>query len=213
MLFRFSVFFLSTIYIISIISILIDKSFLNYKNHIIPFFIIINLLFLIMNDENKDKIKSKLIYFTFIFMVSYFIEVIGVNYKVIFGSYEYGNSLGIKIFSTPILIGINWFFLIYLTASIYPKSINMKIPKNIKILISSLLMLAYDIVLEPVSSKLDLWYWSNNTIPIQNYIAWFVLSLLFHYIINKNNQILTNKLSAIIYIYQIIFFLIINMVY
>ena len=35
-------------------------------------------------------------------------EILGVKFGVIFGDYEYGSALGLKIFDVPLLIGANW---------------------------------------------------------------------------------------------------------
>ena len=152
----------------------------------------------------SKKNKKTTIVFSGIFILSIVIEAIGVNTGLIFGNYLYGNSLGFKVFNTPIIIGINWLFLVYTSSSVLEQ---LKIHVYAKIVFSSLIMLVYDIVLEQVASKIDMWYWSNNIIPFQNYIAWFFISLFFHSII-KGMQIKThNKLALIILISQFVFFL------
>lgn len=50
-----------------------------------------------------------------IFIVSFLVEAFGVNTGRIFGEYAYGHALGPKLLNTPVIIGLNWFALIYCT--------------------------------------------------------------------------------------------------
>ena len=58
----------------------------------------------------EDKIKM-LRFFIFAFSIGFLVEVIGVNYGIIFGNYAYGKVLGFKVLNVPLMIGVNWFFL------------------------------------------------------------------------------------------------------
>jgi putative membrane protein len=112
-----------------------------------------------------------------VFAAGYFIELIGVNRGVIFGEYRYGQGLGLKLWNTPLLIGMNWLMMVYLSGSVV-SLMNLRVIPSI--LIASFIMLLYDVLMEQVASDLDMWYWANNTIPLQNYIAWFIIALIFH---------------------------------
>jgi putative membrane protein len=39
--------------------------------------------------------------------------MLGVHTGILFGNYKYGNALGLKLNDVPILIGINWFIVVY----------------------------------------------------------------------------------------------------
>ena len=56
------------------------------------------------NDFSINLIKTVIV----VFFIGLFIEILGVNFKVIFGEYSYGETLGFKILNTPIIIGLNW---------------------------------------------------------------------------------------------------------
>ncbi|RCK77634.1 MAG: hypothetical protein IGBAC_1943 [Ignavibacteriae bacterium] len=124
--------------------------------------------------------KSTLLNFILIYIISFLIEVIGVNTGLIFGEYTYGQTLGLKISNTPVIIGLNWVLLVYLTSSIVEK---YNISNLLKILIASFLMLVYNIVLEKVAPLLDLWQFSKNVVPVKNYIAWLIIAIFFHTLI------------------------------
>jgi len=50
--------------------------------------------------------------------VGFGVEVLGVKTELIFGSYHYGESLGYKWLSVPLLIGVNWCMLLYCTSQL-----------------------------------------------------------------------------------------------
>ena len=107
----------------------------------------------------------------------FFIEVAGVKTHTIFGSYSYGDALGIKILETPIIIGINWAMLVFATGSAVEE---LNISPTLKILTASAIMVLYDLVMESVAPVLGMWTWSEGIIPVKNFIAWFSIALLLH---------------------------------
>ena len=138
-----------------------------------------------------------------IFISGYCIEVVGVKTGLIFGIYNYGNALGIKLFETPLLIGVNWLFLTYTAISITEK---LNIKKWLALFVAPALMLVYDIVLELVAPKMDMWNWHNSEVPLKNYIAWYIIAFCFVMLLNAFKIKTSNSLSAIIFICQFLFF-------
>ena len=152
----------------------------------------------------KPYTFKKVLIFLIIAVFGFFIEVIGVNTQKIFGSYTYGKTLGLSLFNTPLLIGINWLFLVYASASVMERyTLNSKL----KILLASLIMLAYDVVLEPVAIKTDMWYWMNSIIPLQNYIAWFVIAIILHSFLRWSRIDTKNPVAPWVLLCQFLFFL------
>lgn len=141
--------------------------------------------------------------FTLIFVAGYLVEVFGVNTGLLFGNYKYGETLSIKLLETPVIMGLNWILMIYLTASVIEK---YQIPILLKIFVSSTIMVGYDLVLEQVAPKMDMWSWQNNSVPLQNYIAWFGIAVIFHGLLKISKIETKNKLSVTILICQILFF-------
>ena len=134
-------------------------------------------------------------------LIGFAIEVIGVKTEVIFGSYYYGNSLGIKVLSVPLLIGINWAILIYATNQFLQIKNQM-----LNALFSAFLMVFLDFFIEQNAAKFDFWYWENSVIPIQNYVAWFIISFLLNLVFQKNISKPSNQTAKAFYVIQIIFF-------
>ena len=143
--------------------------------------------------------------FLFIYGFSFVIEVIGVNTGIIFGNYTYGDSLGISLFNTPLIIGANWLLLVYLSTSILER---LKAPDAIKIVLASMIMLGYDIIIEPIAPKLGMWYWNNNSIPLKNYITWILLALIFTTLLKVIGIKTRNKIAPVLLTCQLLFFII-----
>jgi len=137
-------------------------------------------------------------------VAGYFIEVAGVNTGLIFGDYTYGKTLGYQIFNTPLLIGLNWVMLSY---ALYSVTENMPVRLMLKILIASALMVFYDFVLEQTAPLVDMWHWENGTVPLQNYIAWFVVSALFQLLLKISGVRTGNSLAWKIILYQAVLFI------
>ena len=102
-------------------------------------------------------------------------EILCVNYGLIFGDYVYLDNLGVKILGVPLLIGVNWIILTFITGSL--SSFVFK-NKYFSILIGAILMIALDLLIEPVAPLLGFWIFDLPEVPLQNYIGWFVIGLI-----------------------------------
>jgi bisanhydrobacterioruberin hydratase len=170
--------------------------------------------------------KTNLPFALFIFLViavGFGAEVIGVNTKLLFGDYSYGNVLGIKWLQVPLLIGINWFIIIYCCGvsihTLLMKAINRvaadsnqppQALRAISVIVDGATMaVAFDWLMEPVAVKLGFWSW-NGEIPLYNYICWFVVSVLmltFFQFLNFEKQ---NKFAVNLLLVQAMFFLVLR---
>jgi len=168
-----------------------------------PYTIIASLLVLMLFAEVSFTINTILVFLA-IAVSGYLIEAAGVNTGKIFGSYTYGKTLGLSILNTPLIIGINWLFLVYASSSLFEK---YPIHNILKILLASLVMLAYDMILEPVAPKMDMWHWKNSVVTLQNYIAWFVLAVIFHLIVKWFGINTRNPVASWVLLCQFLFFL------
>ncbi len=173
-----------------------------YFIYLTPFTILINLFFVLYFNLNWG---ARFIFFgLLIYIMSIIAEIIGVNTGVIFGSYTYDNSiLGPRLLNTPLIIGINWFVLIYCTFVLIKR---FKFPVIIRILFGGLIMLIFDILLEPVAGKMLMWNWLSGEVPLLNYASWFVLSCVFISIIYLGKINIQNVISIHLLLVQFIFF-------
>jgi putative membrane protein len=157
----------------------------------------------------QQRVDGRFLTFMAIVIVSsYLIELVGVQTGKIFGDYKYGEALGIKIGDTPLLIGVLWFLLIY---SIGVQLKPLKIHWMLKSFFGAGMMLLIDLFIEPVAIELGFWSWTDNVIPVQNYLAWFAISFVYM-IIFFQTSFSSNRIAPIIYWMQLGFFMAINLI-
>lgn len=102
-------------------------------------------------------------------------EIIGVQTGLFFGEYSYGSILGLKLFGVPVLIGITWALV---TVSAWQIVSYSSFGKVANIILASCLVVVFDLVLEQYATAFGLWSWANGTIPLKNYLTWFVVAAL-----------------------------------
>ena len=129
----------------------------SYFLKLTPLALLLSFIVLALSDQSCQREKL-IAYLLFIYITSYAIEVVGVHTGLLFGAYTYGDNLGIKLWETPLIIGANWFFLVYTTAALFEKK---KIHTSLKVFLASSSMLIYDIVMEQVAPKMDMWSWKS----------------------------------------------------
>ncbi|MBT4297573.1 MAG: carotenoid biosynthesis protein [Flavobacteriaceae bacterium] len=137
----------------------------------INLFISFVLLFVNQKQLESKELKSAFLIF-FIGMVS---EILGVNYGLIFGDYVYLDNLGVKILGVPVLIGVNWIILTFITGSL--SSFIFK-NKYVSILMGAILMIGLDLLIEPVAPLLGFWIFDLQKVPLQNYLGWFIIGMI-----------------------------------
>jgi len=157
-------------------------------------------------SHHQEWNRKVIVVFTSIFILSIIAEIIGVATGKVFGVYEYGKGLGIKIADVPVIIGLNWVFLSYASNSIISKYTS----KNIPIIVgAAALMLLYDILLEKVAPLMDMWLFSKNDPPVSNYVAWFLLALVFNWSIQYFKINTHNRPARWLFFIQFVFFIVI----
>lgn len=153
--------------------------------------------------NHNDFSKSFFIFSILTFLIGYFVEVAGVKTGMIFGHYSYGKTLGFKLLDVPVIIGINWLMLIYIVGVILNK---LNFPGIFKSIFGSVALTTLDFFIEVVAIKYDFWKWSNYTPPLQNFVAWFIVSFLLLFLFNSMNFNKNNKLAQALFIIQLVFF-------
>ena len=145
-----------------------------------------------------------------IFLIGMISEILGVQYGLIFGDYIYLNNLGFKILGVPIMIGINWIILTYITGSFSNYIFNTN--KKAAIVFGAVLMVVLDLLIEPVAPEMGFWAFDSIFAPLQNYIGWFIIGLLvqgiFHYSTYKKDTTFSFHLLLV----QIFFFTVLNFI-
>ena len=170
---------------------------------ITPYALLMSTYLLVIYHENYSK--KAILVFTAIAIIGFFIEVAGVNTGLIFGNYIYGDALGLKAFNTPLLISLNWLFLTYTAMSIAEKISKKWV---VQLLTAPSVMLLYDIILEQLAPKMDMWSWQDSVVPIQNYISWWIIGFLFIGLIKVCKIEIRNPVAIRLFLSQYLFFLV-----
>lgn len=174
-----------------------------------PFNLLTSIILLLLAQRKYSRSFGIFVIVTF--FVGYFVEVIGVKTEAIFGTYTYGKTLGFKVLEVPLLIGVNWimitFIVNYFISTYFSFFIfTSKVTLFIKAVLSAVLMVMIDYLIEPVAIKHDFWSWSGDIIPLQNYIGWFLVALPLCVLFQFSRFEKINKFSYFLLLAQLIFF-------
>jgi bisanhydrobacterioruberin hydratase len=126
------------------------------------------------------------------FLVTFFLEVAGVQTGVVFGAYRYGNVLDPSLFGAPLVIGFNW-VLVVLGSACVADWVIQRIPAPPHTFSADLVFsgitgavaVGFDVLLEPVAIALGYWSWDGGYVPAHNYIAWFVISFAAAFVLRR----------------------------
>jgi putative membrane protein len=140
------------------------------------------------------------------FWIGFGSEIIGIHTGYLYGDYVYGPTLGPKLWEVPIIIGVNWFILSYLTGVIFHKVTN----DFYAAFLAAIVMTSLDYIIEPVAVALDFWAWKFDIIPMENYAGWLGVSFLIQMIYRKANFEKSNPIASFLLMALILFFAILN---
>lgn len=185
------------LYTVGVVGIAIFKS--DYITSLTPINLIISAALIWPKSTNSKLIATSLI----IFCGGFFAELLGITTGFPFGDYYYGNNLGPKIVGVPFIIGLNWWLMVYTSSEL-----SNKITSNIylKVLFTGLFMVTLDLLIEQVAPTLDFWYWKEEHIPLNNYLAWYIIGCAFSFLWEKTRNSEANKTAFTLFFIQLLFF-------
>jgi len=189
-----------------------------------PLHLLLMLALLIWTQNNKN-------YFFVLFLIASIaigitVEIIGANTKLLFGDYSYGAVLGPQIKNVPLIVGVNWFIIIYccgisihtlLSKAVNKLSAETATPpmalKALSIIVDgATLAVFFDWLMEPVAVQLGYWKWEGG-IPFYNYLCWFIVSIILLAIFHWLNFSKQNKFAVHLLMIQVMFFLLLRTFY
>lgn len=164
--------------------------------------LILSLDFIIAIAFHPQRSLKLFMILTCIAFTGFAIEYAGVQTGWIFGNYTYGSTLGPSFRAVPYIIGLNWAALVFYTAQIVSNLKNIWL----KSAVGASLMLVFDFALEPIAIKYDFWKWDQDTIPLQNYLAWWLIAFCFHLTFHGSKVKTKGEAGKWIYFIQLGFF-------
>ncbi|HET8828186.1 MAG TPA: carotenoid biosynthesis protein [Pelobium sp.] len=172
----------------------------------VPFHLLLMAAILLINQ--KEYNKPFWLGLIFVYTFGYLIEVVGVSTGAIFGTYAYGNTLGVKVAQVPLLIGVNWVILVFSIGAVLKKY--FKHQRNLKSIIGAVALVFIDFLIEPVAVKFDYWSWANSAIPLQNYVAWFFVCFILLRVYYQLEFRKSNPVALTLLVSQVLFFIGLN---
>lgn len=188
-----------------------------------PIHLLLMAALLIYTQPQKNR--WFLIFFLACFVLGLLAEYIGISTAMLFGQYQYGRVLGPAVGNVPLIIGINWFIIIYccgvcmhLLMHRLKRALDATTPMPAKkmqqlsmIIDGATLAVFIDWLMEPVAIKLGYWSWAGNAMPpLYNYFCWFVLSVLLLYLFYRLPFARHNKFALHLLMIQAMFFLLLR---
>ena len=184
--------------------------------------IVLLMMFVLLTYAEIASLKAYCIFFLIAFVMGLASEIIGVNTGYLFGDYQYGQVLGPKFYNVPLIIGFNWFFIVFCAGSLssqclkaLQKKFNIMLPPSslyIGVVIGgAAIATCFDFILEPIAIKLHFWSWKNGTIPAFNYICWFMISAILLSAIMYLKKCSVHPFATGLLIIQALFFIALNL--
>jgi len=165
-----------------------------------PVHLLITFGLLFFYSDRSERLKASLLA---IFALGLAVEILGVNTGLPFGAYVYLEGLGPKVMETPWLIGLNWALLSLATGS-FASQFLVDGTRLQRALLASGLMLALDVLMEPVAHAHRLWLFAGGVAPWQNYVSWAVVAFAAQWLLGTAP--LRNPLARPVLLAQACFF-------
>jgi len=141
-----------------------------------------------------------------IYVLAYLVECMGVNTSYLFGNYTYSQVLGVKLNEVPLIIGVNWFLLVYSTGILMKRS-RMRSMVT-RVILGALLLVLLDAFIEPVAVRYNYWHWDHDIIPFENYASWFLVSAVMLVIFELFKFKKQSMVAPVFLLVQFLFFII-----
>lgn len=202
-IFYTSLIILIVIYLVGLIGL--NTSFRVLVASLTPYTLVLSAVIVLINNRDWNRYFAIFIVITWI--TGYLVELAGIETGLIFGNYTYGEALGYKLYKVPVIIGLNWFLLVYSCGMV---SNLLRWGVIMKSMVSAFLMVVIDMSLEPVAVALDFWSWQGGDVPVQNYIGWFVVAFLLSLYFQSIGLKVINRMAIALFIIQYIFFFILS---
>jgi putative membrane protein len=173
---------------------------------LVPYHLLLMMAVIIFSHQDIDR--RLVIFILCTFVLGYGVEWIGVNRHLLFGHYQYGQTLGFQLDHVPLIIGVNWFLLIYSAGVLMQRSRVRSM--LLRVLTGALILVLLDILIEPVAVHLDYWHWVGGIIPISNYYCWFFVSAFMLVLFEKFHFKKQGIAGPALLITQFVFFVVLH---
>lgn len=148
------------------------------------------------------------VWFAFIVISAFMLEWAGVHDERLFGRYAYGPGLAPMVDGTPLIIGLNWLWLVYASHDLAARVASGLV---LRIVAGSLFMVGYDLAMEWAAPAMRMWRFDTDYAPLRNFVVWFAVALVYQ----SGSEALAlesdNRPARILFCLQIAFFVLIGL--
>jgi len=110
--------------------------------------------------------------------VAFAVETLGAGTGFPFGSYHYTDRFGPLLGIVPFTIPLAW-HVVVTNALFVVRAMERYLSRLVEAAAVGVICAGYDFILEPFATRAKhYWIWSAGEPPLQNYVAWFVVSAL-----------------------------------
>jgi len=153
-------------------------------SHVLP-----PILFALFHGAIVYTTRGILVFFAISLVIGNIFENLGVRIGFPFGGYYFSDVMGPKLFAVPILLGLAYLGMVYLSWTLARVIMGgMRNPltgaRVVTVpLVAAFIMLAWDLSMDPVwSTIVHAWIWRNGGayfgVPISNFLGWYVTVFL-----------------------------------
>lgn len=121
--------------------------------------------------------RRTVVWFACIFVSAFVLEWAGVHDDRIFGRYAYGPGLAPLIDGTPLIIGLNWLWLVYASHDLVARVVRGPV---FRVVAGSVAMVAYDLAMEWAAPAMRMWQFDGEYAPLRNFAVWFAVAVVYH---------------------------------
>jgi uncharacterized membrane protein len=148
--------------------------------HILP-----PILFALLHGAMLYTTRGILIFFAICLLIGNIFENLGVRTGFPFGGYYFTDVMGPKLFAVPILLGLAYLGMAYLSWTLARVILGgmrdpLTGPRVVTVpLVAAFIMVAWDLSMDPVwSTIVHAWIWRNGGacfgVPISNFLGWYL---------------------------------------
>lgn len=167
------------------------------------------LTLVVMLSYHRRRGLGLVVFSCLVLLGGFFVEWVGVHTGWLFGRYQYLEALGPKLDGVSVIIGVNWLLLVY-AIGVFVQSFSVYAWR--RVVLGALVMVATDLLIEPVAISLGFWTWEGGGIPLLNYLGWFVVSVAFFTLFEKMRLPKTNPVAGPVFGIMFLFFLTLNLI-
>jgi uncharacterized membrane protein len=153
-----------------------------------PLSALLPMVFAVIHGNRQYGWRGMLAFAVICLLVSNAFENLSILTGFPFGHYHYSDNLGPKLFLVPLLIGLAYLGMGYLSWTVARLILNGARPAADRIFalpaLASFVMVSWDLTLDPVASTIgQSWIWRDGGayfgVPVSNFLGWYLTVFVF----------------------------------